>query len=99
MEVIENIRQNTEGRMRILIVDDAEESREIIEAALMSGGYRDILTAESGWDAFKVLNIGGAANGAAAADIVLLDVMMPEIDGIETCARIRNDPRYVDTPI
>jgi phosphoserine phosphatase RsbU/P len=30
---------------------------------------------------------------------VLLDIMMPEIDGIETCARIRNDPRYADTPI
>src|ERR1044071_78952 len=35
--------------MRILVVDDAEESREIIEAALISGGYRDIATAASGW--------------------------------------------------
>ena len=85
--------------MRILIVDDAEESREIIEAALWSGGYKDVITAASGWEAVKVLDVGNARAGAPAADIVLLDVMMPEIDGIETCARIRNDPRYVDTPI
>jgi PleD family two-component response regulator len=86
--------------MRILIVDDAEEAREIIEAALWSGGYKDIATAESGWEAMKFLDVGGGSNGVPpAADIVLLDIMMPEIDGIETCARIRNDPRYVDTPI
>ena len=86
--------------MRILVVDDAEESREIIEAALLSGGYRDIATAASGWEAIKFLDVGSDGNGAPpAADIVLLDIMMPEIDGIETCARIRNDPRYVDIPI
>jgi sigma-B regulation protein RsbU (phosphoserine phosphatase) len=86
--------------MRILVVDDAEESREIIEAALLSGGYRDIASAASGWEAIKLLEVGKATSGAPPeADIVLLDVMMPEIDGIETCARIRNDPRYADTPI
>ena len=86
--------------MRILVVDDAEDSRDIIAAALYSGGYKDILTAESGWDALKLLDVGSEKNGAPViADIVLLDVMMPEIDGIETCARIRNDPRYVDVPI
>jgi phosphoserine phosphatase RsbU/P len=85
--------------MRILVVDDAEESREIIEAALLSGGYRDIAAVASGWEAIKFLNLGKDSNGAPAADIVLLDIMMPEIDGIETCARIRNDPRYIDIPI
>lgn len=84
--------------MRILVVDDAEDSRDIIEAALMSGGYRDVVGAESGWDALKFLGVGGPGD-AAQADIVLLDIMMPEIDGIETCARIRTDPRYADTPI
>ena len=86
--------------MRILVVDDAEDSREIIELALMSGGYKDIATAASGLDALKLLDVGrGETAAPAKADIVLLDVMMPEIDGIETCARIRNDRRYVDTPI
>ncbi|MEA2904096.1 MAG: phosphoserine phosphatase RsbU/P [Alphaproteobacteria bacterium] len=85
--------------MRILVVDDAEDSRDIIEAALLSGGYKDIVPAVSGWEAIKFLDVGRDASGRPAADIVLLDIMMPEIDGIETCARIRNDPRYVDIPI
>src|SRR4051794_14481770 len=86
--------------MRILVVDDAEESREIIEAALLSGGYRDIATAASGWEALKLLDVGKDKNATPpTVDIVLLDIMMPEIDGIETCARIRNDPRYIDIPI
>ena len=85
--------------MRILVVDDAEDSRDIIEAALLSGGYDDIATTASGWEAIKFLDVGSDSNGAPTADVVLLDIMMPEMDGIETCARIRTDPRYVDTPI
>ena len=63
------------------------------------GGYNDIVTAASGWEALKILDVGRNARRAPDADIVLLDIMMPEIDGIETCARIRNDPRYADMPI
>src|SRR6266850_1745778 len=54
--------------MRILVVDDAEDSRDIIEAALLSGGYDDIATAASGWEAIKFLDIGCDGNGAPAAD-------------------------------
>lgn len=85
--------------MQILIVDDSEDSRDITEAALLSGGYADIGQADSGWSAFKLLDIGAPTAAPPAADIILLDVMMPEIDGIETCARIRSDARYVDVPI
>lgn len=86
--------------MRIMVVDDAEDSREIIEAALLSGGYRDVLPATSGFDALKLLDVGSRdEQSLAKADVVLLDIMMPEIDGIETCARIRADARYTDTPI
>jgi PleD family two-component response regulator len=86
--------------MRILIVDDSPDSRDIVEAALISGGYQDIVMAVSGWEAFKLLDIGKGEDGPPpVTDIILLDIMMPEIDGIETCARIRNDARYADTPI
>jgi phosphoserine phosphatase RsbU/P len=89
-----------EVRMRILIVDDSEDSREITEAALISAGYTDILTAHSAWEGFKLLDIGGQSpTESAQSDIVLLDIVMPEMDGIEACARIRSDGRYADTPI
>jgi PleD family two-component response regulator len=85
--------------MRILVVDDSEDARDITEAALLSAGYRDVRTASSAWEAFKLLDLGRTSDFVSGADIVLLDVMMPEIDGIEACARIRSDPNYADTPI
>jgi PleD family two-component response regulator len=85
--------------MRILIVDDAEDSRDLTEAALLSAGYTDIVPVASGWEALKALDVGSTAAEKPGIDIVLLDIVMPEIDGIETCARIRNDARYADIPI
>jgi PleD family two-component response regulator len=85
--------------MRILIVDDAEDSRELTEAALLSAGYNDVVTAASAWEAMKILDVGGLSEKRPDVDLVLLDIIMPEIDGIEACARIRSDPRYADFPI
>jgi PleD family two-component response regulator len=85
--------------MRILVVDDQEDARDLTEGALLSAGYDDIVTAASGWDALKVLDIGRTTDEDPAVDIALLDIVMPEMDGVEVCARIRNDPRYADLPI
>jgi sigma-B regulation protein RsbU (phosphoserine phosphatase) len=86
--------------MRILVVDDSEESRDITEAVLASAGYQDVCMAESAFDAFKLMDIGyPARKDDAQVDIVLLDIVMPDVDGIEACARIRSDARYGDTPI
>ena len=46
--------------MRILVVDDLEDSRDLTEGALLSAGYADIVTAASGWEALKVLDVGRA---------------------------------------
>jgi len=86
--------------MRILIVDDSEDSRDITKAALLSAGYKMLETASSAWEAYKYLDIGtGSTGGAVPVDIILLDIVMPEVDGIEACARIRSDARYADIPI
>ena len=85
--------------MRILVVDDSEDSRDLTEAALLSGGYRDIGMASSAWTAYKFLDIGAPGDREASADVVLLDIVMPQVDGIEACARIRGDKRYADIPI
>ena len=86
--------------MRILVVDDSEDWRDLTEAALMAAGYEEVGTADSAAAAYTQLGLGNGQNGeGGGVDLVVLDVMMPEIDGIEACARIRNDPRYADTPI
>ena len=85
--------------MRILVVDDSEDSRDLTEGALLSAGYTDIVTASSGWEALKILDVGRATEEKPTVDVALLDIVMPEMDGVEACARIRNDPRYADLPI
>src|ERR1700733_309164 len=85
--------------MRILVTDDSEDARDLIEGALLSAGYADIVTANSGWEALKILDVGRATDKKSAVDVALLDIVMPEMDGVEACARIRNDPRYADLPI
>jgi PleD family two-component response regulator len=85
--------------MRILIIDDSEDARDLTEGMLLSAGFDDVVTAASGWEALKLLDIGRNSDEGPGVDIVLLDVIMPEMDGVETCARIRNDPRCADLPI
>jgi phosphoserine phosphatase RsbU/P len=85
--------------MQILVIDDSEDSRDLTEGALLSAGYTDIVSAASGWEALKILDVGRTGDERSTVDIVLLDIVMPEMDGVEACARIRNDPRYTDLPI
>jgi DNA-binding response OmpR family regulator len=85
--------------VRILMVDDSEDSREITEAALLSAGYDDIVATVSGRETLKFLDIDRTSDDAVPVDIMLLDIVMPEMDGIEVCAHVRNDARYADLPI
>src|SRR6266700_6247651 len=86
-------------RMRVLVVDDVADSRDLTEAALLAAGYTEVVTADSAWEALKTLDIGRTVDEAPSFDLVLLDIIMPEMDGIEACARIRGDHRYADIPI
>lgn len=85
--------------MRILVVDDSEDTRDLMAAALTSAGYRYVVTAESAAEAFDVLDINDPTQESATVDVVLLDIVMPGMDGIEACAHIRSDLRYLDVPI
>ena len=71
------------ARARVLVVDDEALNRYMIEAILDSEGY-EILHAATGEIALETI-------AREAIDIVLLDVMMPGIDGIEVCRRIRGE--------
>ncbi|MCR6489216.1 response regulator transcription factor [Amycolatopsis sp. OK19-0408] len=68
--------------MRLLVVDDDPDVRESLQRSLEFEGY-DVGTATCGTTALA------AVAGEAKPDLVILDVMMPEVDGLETCRRIR----------
>ena len=86
--------------MRILVVDNSEDGRDVAEAMLLAAGYDDVSTVGSAAEAYRFLAIGEPATlEPSPVDLVLLDIMMPEIDGIEACARIRKDEHHADVPI
>lgn len=86
--------------MRILIIDDCADGRDIAEGMLLADGYTQVSTAVSAADAYRFLTIGTPGKPEdCSIDLVLLDICMPDIDGIEACARIRNEVRYADVPI
>ncbi len=84
--------------MQILIVDDSEDSRELTEAALLSAGHTDVFAVGSALEAFEYLGLD-LISEIPKVDLVLLDIVMPGIDGVQACGRIRSDPRYVECPI
>ena len=75
----------------ILIVDDNPDNREILEARLASQGYATA-TAADGEEAL-------AAARGSPPDLILLDVMMPKLDGLEVCRRLRADRSLPFVPI
>jgi phosphoserine phosphatase RsbU/P len=86
--------------MRILIIDDSDDGREVAEAMLIAAGYDDVCAVESAIEGYRILGFGGPATPSLEpVDLVLLDIMMPGIDGIEACARIRNERGYGSIPI
>ena len=76
---------------RILVVDDDENILSLERTILEQKGF-DVTTAAGGAEALQLL-------GERTFDLVLLDVMMPEIDGFTVCRRIKEDPRTRELPV
>jgi len=83
--------QNERRKPKILIVDDLLENIELIEAYLSVEHY-DVITASSGREAIQKLK-------EEKLDMILLDVMMPEISGYEVCKIVKDDPETQFIPI
>lgn len=87
-------------RSRILVVDDEPSVLRATELVLTSAGFNPPVLALNADVAYALLGIGGAhAEGSAQFDLILMDIAMPGIDGIEAAARIRLDRRYRGAPI
>ena len=76
---------------RILVVDDTSANIQAVTAILREHGYH-ISVATNGRQALSVLE-------RVRPDLILLDVLMPEMDGFEACRRIKHNPAYQDIPI
>ena len=76
---------------RILVVDDIPANVKLLEARL-TAEYFDVTTAMSGREALAICE-------RAQCDIVLLDVMMPEMDGFEVCAKLKENPATHHIPV
>ncbi len=76
---------------KILVVDDEEDIRSLVNAILEGEDY-DIETATSGDEALKLLK-------KTRFDLIILDVVMQNMDGLELCRRIRGTSRLRETPI
>ena len=81
----------SENKFKILLVDDEPDILEIISYNLKSNGF-EVFTALNGVKALKKAK-------SILPDLIILDVMMPEMDGIETCEEIRKIPELNDTII
>jgi two-component system, OmpR family, response regulator len=79
------------GSPRVLVVEDEENVRFVIVAALRQGDF-EVQEAAAGRDALRIV-----ADPVAPPDLVVLDVMLPDLDGFEVCRRMRADG--IDIPV
>ena len=76
---------------RVLVVDDVPSNVKLLEAGL-SAEYFEVITAFSGHECLIMV-------AEQDPDIVLLDVMMPDMDGMEVCRHIKSDPKTAHLPV
>lgn len=79
------------GSQKILLVDDEQDILDLIRYNLEKEGY-DVTTCTTGREAISVAD-------SILPDLILLDVMMPEMDGMETCVELRENPKFRNTVI
>ncbi len=77
--------------LRVMVIDDSNTIRKSAEMYLAEAGC-EVLLAEDGFDA-----LAGIVDHAP--DVVVCDILMPRLDGYQTCALIKRNPRFAATPV
>ncbi len=78
-------------KQRILIVDDEDDVLSVLEKGLTGKGYL-VATASNGKDAIMLAR-------SKQPDLILLDILMPDMDGTEVAGKLREDPKTKDIPV
>jgi len=77
--------------LKVLVVDDSNTIRRSAEIFLKQGGH-EVLLAEDGFEALAKIN-------DTPPDLIFCDILMPRLDGYQTCAIIKRNPRFAPIPV
>ncbi len=77
--------------IKVMVIDDSNTIRRTAEALLKKAGY-EVLTASDGFEAMSLITDN-------RPDIIFVDIMMPRLDGYQTCQLIKNNKKFRDTPV
>lgn len=77
--------------LKVMVIDDSKTIRRTAETLLKKAGC-DVITADNGFEALPLIS-------TQQPDILFIDIMMPRLDGYQTCALVKNNPKYKETPI
>jgi two-component system, OmpR family, alkaline phosphatase synthesis response regulator PhoP len=78
-------------KKKILIVDDQEDIVKLLEMRLSTSGY-DFISAEDGEAGLKLAR-------SEKPDLIIMDIMMPKMDGYKVCGLLKNDARFAHIPV
>ena len=79
------------GAVKVLVIDDSNTIRRSAELFLRQAGY-EVILAEDGFDALSKIT-------DYEPHVIFVDIMMPRLDGYQTCALIKQNPRLKSTPV
>ncbi|MFT7235604.1 MAG: twitching motility two-component system response regulator PilG [Methylophagaceae bacterium] len=77
--------------LKVMIIDDSKTIRRSAEMLLKKAGC-EVLIAENGFEALPIIS-------SQRPDILFIDVMMPRLDGYQTCSLVKSSPKFSDIPI